>query len=138
MALLLSGYEDWGLLALRIVIGLIFIHHGWHKFSSGTKVVKKMAKGIGIPAWLFMLIGSFEVAAGFAAVFGIWTQVAGIYFSTIMIGALYLKMQRWNIPFSHHKGTGWEFDLLILGAALVLLFNGAGGISVDAALGLWP
>jgi len=138
MALLLAGYEDWGLLVLRVFLGLIFVYHGWPKFTMGMKAAGKMAKGIGIPAGLFLLIGLGEFLFGIAAILGVWTQIAGIYFAILILGALYLKLSKWNAPFSSMKGTGWEFDLLILGAALVLLFNGAGGISVDAVIGLWP
>jgi len=138
MALLLPGYEDWGLLFLRIVVGLIFVYHGWPKISKGMKAAGKMAKGIGIPTVLFWLIGLGEFLFGIAAILGFWTQLAGIYFVIIMIGALHLKMNKWKIPFSHMKGTGFEFDLLLFAAALVLLFNGAGVFSIDAVLGLWP
>ena len=43
-----------------------------------------------------------------------------------------------GIPFmaGQDQGTGREFDLILLGAALTLLVMGSGSISLDSLLGL--
>lgn len=134
--LFLNGYQDWGLLALRIAIGLIFIYHGLPKLNG--KMAKKMAPGVGLPVWAFTLVGLFEVLAGIEAILGIYTQFAAAFFALIMLGAIHLKMNKWKVPFSAQKGTGWEFDFILLGAAIALLLLGAGNISLDALFGYWP
>ena len=133
---LIDGFQDWGLLALRVAIGAIFVYHGMPKLKS--EMAKKMAPGIGIPVGLFTLIGLGEVVAGLAAILGVYTQIAGLFIGLVMIGALYLKVTKWKVPFSSMKGPGWEFDLILLGAAIALFLVGSGAISVDAAIGLWP
>jgi uncharacterized membrane protein YphA (DoxX/SURF4 family) len=41
-----------------------------------------------------------------------------------------------GIKFMAHDTTGWEFDFINLAAALALVLQGAGSISLDAVLGL--
>ena len=55
-----------------------------------------------------------------------------------MLGAIYMKMFKWGISFFPKEHSGWEFDFMILGAAIALLFLGAGGLSLDAYFGFYP
>jgi uncharacterized membrane protein YphA (DoxX/SURF4 family) len=55
-----------------------------------------------------------------------------------MLGALWHKMFKWKIPFLAADKTGWEFDFILLGAAIALLFIGAGIYSLDYMLGILP
>ncbi len=124
---LLPGYESVGLLALRLAIGSIFLYHG----------TKKLGNWSNIPG-LFKFIGLCETAGGLATIAGFLTQFASIGFSLIMLGAIYHKIYKWHIPFYSEQSTGWELDILILAAALVLIFSGAGHYSIDALAGFWP
>ncbi len=151
-----AQYQDAGLLLLRVFLGFIMVVHGMPKLSG--KMRQQMRSGmaqLGIPGVLFDLVGLLEFIGGIALILGVFTRVAALLFAIEMVGtiSLYLSKMGKMVPpaemlqqmvsnsrrfmrgFVAGVG-GWEFDLLILGAALLLFTTGAGGISVDILLGL--
>jgi len=134
--LLLNGLQDIAPLVLRLFLAAIFIYHGLPKIKGG----KQMAQAMGKPQMgIFMvLLGTAETLGGIAAAVGFLTQIAAAGFIIVMLGAIYMKATLWKTGFTSQKTTGWEFDFMILGAAIALLLLGAGTISVDASLGLFP
>jgi|SRR3989344_8878168 len=120
--------EDYGLLALRIALGIIFLYHGYPKIKNP----KMMAQTFGNTFPL--VLGLVEFVAGILILFGLYTQFAAIAFIIIMLGALYYKITKWKISFFAQNTTGWEFDLLILAASIALLSLGAGAYSIDFTL----
>ena len=122
--------EDYGLLALRLALGIIFIYHGFPKLKNP----EAMAQGFGGNKNFPMILGFFEFVSGLLVLFGLYTQFATIVFIVVMLGALYYKIEKWKIPFFAKNTTGWEFDLLILASSIALLFLGAGQYSLDFTL----
>ena len=116
----LQPYSDWGLLALRLAIGIIFLYHG-------TSKLKNIAS-------FFGFIGIMETIGSIAVLAGFLTQLAALGLGIIMLGAIYKKINEWHIPFWAKDNTGWEFDLMILGGCVALLFLGGGSIAVDREL----
>ncbi len=152
----LSGFVDIGLLVLRVVLGFIMVVHGAPKlFGPMRKQMRGGMSQLGIPGGLFDLAGLLEFVGGIALIIGFWTQVAGLLFFIEMIGTIVLYLSKLGkfVPppevlqqmvagsrqfmrgFMSGVG-GWEFDLLILAAALLLVFTGAGAYSVDSLLNL--
>jgi putative oxidoreductase len=125
------GFLDISLLVLRLFVGAIFILHGLPKF----KMTAEMAAGMKKSKAFIVLLGFVEMIAGLALILGFYSKVAGILLGLVMVGALWHKIAKWKVPFSTMNGTGWEFDLVLLGANLVLVAAGAGSISLDAFLG---
>jgi len=120
--------EDYGLLVLRIVLGIIFLYHGYPKIKNPELMAQTF--GNAFP----LILGLFEVTAGFLTVIGLYTQFAAIAFIIVITGALYYKITKWKISFFAQNTTGWEFDLLMKAASIALLFLGAGAYSVDFTL----
>jgi len=48
-----------------------------------------------------------------------------------MIGAIWMKVTKWHVPFSAMDKIGWEFDLILLAANIVILVNGGGAIGIQ-------
>lgn len=119
--------EDYGLLALRLVLGIIFMYHGYPKIKNPEMMAETFGGNKNFP----MALGFFEFVAGLLVLFGLYTQFAVIVFIVVMLGALYFKIEKWKIPFFAQQTTGWEFDLLILATSIALLFLGAGSYSLD-------
>ena len=115
----LHFYSDWGLLAMRLAICIIFLAHGPKKLS-------------GAQGGFMLFIGICETLGALAMLLGFLTQLAAMGLGIIMLGAMYKKKFTWHVPFSTMSGIGWEFDLMILGACLALITLGAGAMSVDA------
>ncbi len=118
--------EDYGLLALRVVLGIIFMYHGYPKIKNPEMMIQVFGN-----KKFPMILGLFEFVSGLLVLLGLYTQFAVIVFIIVMLGALYYKIEKWKISFFAQNATGWEFDLLILAASVALLFLGAGMYSLD-------
>ena len=132
--LLFEGLDLWGLLVLRVFLGIVFVYHGMPKLMMSGK----MAKGMGWSSGSVVLLGLVELLSGLALVLGLYAEIGALLVGIIMLGALWHKMFKWKVPFFAMDKTGWEFDFILLGAAVAILFLGAGAISLDAVFGLWP
>lgn len=104
----LSIYNDWGMWFLQFAVGVIFIYHGWPK-------MKKVRNFFSIGGGLHGLV---EVIGGIALVLSWYVREVGLIFVIIMLAAIYMKKFKWNIAFSSHATTGWEFDLILFAASL--------------------
>jgi putative oxidoreductase len=113
----LSYYSDWGILALRLAIGIIFLAHAQGK-------LKNIKSFMGF-------IGTAELLGGLAMIVGFLIQLAALGLGIIMAGAIYKKTQEWHVPFFTLEKMGWEFDFILLAACIALLTIGAGSVSLD-------
>jgi len=152
----LTQYQDAGILLLRLILGFIMVVHGMPKLAGPMRSqMRGGMKQMGIPAPLFDAVALLEFVGGIALILGFLTRVAAALFALEMIGTIVLYLaklgtmvpppemlsqmvagsRRFMRGFMAGVG-GWEFDLLILGVAVVLLITGAGSISVDFLIGL--
>ncbi len=143
MKSLFGGAGDWGLLALRIALGIIFIYHGYPKFFKVPPIggVGGFAQGLkmmGIPAPLFFawVVAIVEFWGGIALILGLLTRWLGLLLAINMLVAIWKAKLPRGVGFTARETTGWEFDFISLAAALALMLLGAGSISLDASLGL--
>jgi len=150
----LSSYGDAGLLLLRLILGFIMVVHGAPKlFGPARPMMRGGMSQLGIPPVLFDLVGVLEFLGGIFLILGLMTRVVSLLFLLEMIGTISLWLSKLGTmvppPEVLHQmvsnsrrfmrgfmagAGGWEFDLLILGVALLLLLLGPGSFSVDALL----
>lgn len=128
----LYQFSDWGLLALRVAVGVIFLVHGRQKWA-----MWKMQPSEQMPAGmisLMKLLSIVEPLGGLGVLGGFLTQFAAAGLGIIMIGAIAMKMRMMKVPFVARDKTGWEFDFIILAAAIALFLFGGGGIALDRVI----
>lgn len=124
---------DWGLVPLRLVVGAVFIAHGWLKLSSfGVPGTAKFMEGLGIPmpAVAAVCIIVLELIGGIGLVLGGATRLFAVLLAADMLGAIFFAKR--NAGF--FAPNGWEFELTLFAACITLAIIGAGGASIDAAL----
>ena len=124
----------WGLVPLRLVVGLIFLLHGGQKlFVNGVSGTAGFFAQVGIPLpGLSAVIVTFvEFLGGLAILLGIFTRWAGALIAIDMAVAI-LKVR---LGSGLMGPKGFEFELTLLGAALTLAALGSGGVSLDELLG---
>jgi putative oxidoreductase len=114
----LYAYSDLGLLALRIAIGLLFLAHGLPKLS-------------GKMGGFMTLVGVVETVGALGVIVGFYTQIAALGLAVVMLGAIYRKIFDWHVPFSATDKMGWEVDLTLLAASILLMTNGPGAYSAE-------
>lgn len=123
----LHQLSDWGLVVLRLGVGVTFLAHGRQKWG-----MWKMQPSAQMPAGMLSALRFLSIVEplGAVALFaGFLTQLAGAGFALVMLGAINLKARQM------HKGFlgdgGWELDFLLLTEAVALFFLGAGRLALD-------
>ena len=127
MLLELNQFSDISFLVLRLIIAAIFIYHAMPKL----KGAKMMSQAMGMPAGMILMLGGIEFLSSLGMILGVYVQIAAFLLVMVMIGAIYFKTAKWHIPFGAMDKTGWEFDLILLAANIILLVNGGGAIGIQ-------
>lgn len=130
----LARMQGWGLTILRVVVGSVFLVHGFQKlFLIGFGGVAGMMEGLGVPApGLFAVILTLvELLGGLALILGLFTRVVAIPLAIDMLVATLTV----HLPngFSAANG-GYEFTLVLLAASLALAVAGPGEAALDRVL----
>ena len=121
---------DWGLLALRIGVGITFLVHGNQK-----RAMWKVQPSAQMPAGMLTLLRVLSIAeplGGLATLVGLLTRAAAAGFVLVMLGAIRLKITQLHKGFS--GDGGWELEFMLLVGALALLLLGAGKFSLDRVI----
>ena len=134
---------DFGLLLLRVVLGLTMAAHGYNKFFGGGRIKGTAGwfESIGMKPGTFhaRVAATTEMAAGVGLAVGLFTPVAAAGFVALMLVAA------WTVH--RHNGffivkEGWEYNLVLAAAAVAIAGIGAGRYSLDYALfrdtGIYP
>jgi putative oxidoreductase len=120
----------------RVLAAPLFIISGFSKFmnvagilgSTGTKNFMALIGGGTAPTWLGYLIASVELIGGLMILVGFKTKCAAIALLLFTIVATVFGHQFWIDP---SQQTQFLKNLVIMGAFLMLIANGAGPYSFD-------
>ena len=122
-----SWMANWGLVPLRLVVGLVFIVHGGQKlFVFGLGGAAGFMAKVGIP-WPFyaaVVVIAVEILGGLALVLGLGTRLAAALLAIDMVVAILA------VRFTAGFVGGYEFELTLLAASLSLALLGGGPVSV--------
>jgi putative oxidoreductase len=131
----LVEFSEWGLLALRVAVGVVFIVHGWPKITGARGMAAALGGGEAKPTMVVMVTvqGLVEAGGGVLLILGVLTQLVVLAFAIIMVGAIALKVSQWKTGFMSQQTTGWEFDLVLLAASILLFFTGPGSIAIQSS-----
>jgi putative oxidoreductase len=140
---LLATSNDWTLTLLRLVMGLIFFAHGAQKalgwfggygFSGTMGFFTQMMH---IPAPFAFLAICAEFLGGLGLIFGALSRIAAFGIAVNMVVAVLLVHSQFGFFMNwtgQQKGEGFEYHLVALVIAIVLMVRGGGAFSVDQAL----
>lgn len=119
-------------LLLRVVLGVVFIVHGYPKFKTFSQFAGWLGSMGFRPAkfWAFVA-ASVEFFGGILLVLGIGVPIVGILLAIQMLVAMW-KVKWGKVGFT--DTGGWELDLIYLVAALSLVMMGGGMYSLGALL----
>lgn len=134
----LLAYGPWGLVVLRAVAGTIFIVHGIPKLfgpSPGIAGFTAWLRSMYVPLAGFfgLLVPLTEFFGGIALIVGFLVQPVALLLAIEMVVAGALKKMKMGKGFS--GDGGWEFDLILAAAMIILLTSGAGAFALDAWMG---
>ena len=133
----LLAFSDWGLVALRVVAGTIFIVHGIPKLfgpQPGITGFTAWLRSMNVPlAGIFgVIVPLLEFFGGIALILGFLTQAFALLLAVIMLVATVLKATKMGKSFA--GDGGWEYDLILLATMLALALGGSGPYSLDGGI----
>ncbi len=118
-----SCRQDFGLFLIRLSLALVFIIHGWVKFTNMEATVGFFVQ-LGIPGFFAYIVAAVEFFGGLAMLLGVGTFYAGILLAVVMVVAiLKVKLKSGFVG-------GYEFDITLLLTALGIAKTGPGCISI--------
>lgn len=123
---------DWALLAVRLVVGGIFMIHGAQKMF-GAFGGPGLAGVIDMMGPVGYLVAIAEFFGGLGLVVGFLGRFSALALIGVMVGAI--VQVHWQNGFFASDG-GWEFPLAMIGCLLTVLLGGTGAFSLARALPL--
>jgi len=140
---LLATSDDWTLTLLRLVLGVVFFFHGAQKVLGwfggyGFSATMGFFTGmLHIPAPFAFLAICAEFLGGIGLIVGALGRIAAFGIATNMLVAIVMVHSHFGLFMNwsgQQKGEGFEYHLLAIAIALVLMARGSGRFSVDRAL----
>lgn len=140
---LLSTENDYGMLAVRLALGIVMFPHGaqkvfgWFGGNGFAGTMNFFTESMGLPYLLALLVVLAEFLGSLGLIVGALTRVAALGIGSVMVGAIFMVhlpngfFMNWS---GNQAGEGFEYHILALGMALALIIRGAGAFSVDRSL----
>ena len=143
LQLLFNTNSSYGPLAARLVLGLVMLPHGaqkvlgWFGGYGFAGTMQLFTATMHIPALFAFLAVAAEFAGALGLIVGLLSRVAAFGIASVMVVAIITVhsangfFMNW---FGNQKGEGFEYHLLAIGLALVVMIQGAGKASLDGLI----
>jgi len=126
----LDRLQPLALLILRLALGIILLAHGYSKvFGGGFHGHAEFVTKLGMPHWMAYLSSGTETLGASAILLGLFTRCFSIAVVIEMLVIIF------KVELHHGLKGGYELPLALATMAFVLIFFGAGPISIDAIRG---
>lgn len=142
MKKLLQTSDDWTLTFVRLLLGVVFFAHGaqkllgWFGGFGFTATVGAFVK-MGMPLAVAYFAIFVEFFGGLSMLFGLLSRLAGLGIAAEMCGAIATVhyhngfFMNW---YGMQKGEGFEYHLLTIAIAVLIMIRGAGAFSLDRTI----
>lgn len=134
--------NDYLLTFARLVLGVVFFAHGAQKMlgwfgGAGFSGTMSGFSQIGMPAALAFFVIFVEFFGSLSLIFGLLARLGALGITALMAGAI--LMVHHHIGFfmnwyGKQAGEGYEFHLLAIALAVIIVMRGAGALSLDRAI----
>ena len=122
------GLADYGVLLLRLSLGVMFLAHGavLKLATYGLPGTARFFASAGLPGWLAYPTAAAEAVGGLMLVLGIQTRWVALALSPVLLGAVLFVHGGKGWVFTA-PGGGWEYPayLFVLCVSQALLGDGA-------------
>lgn len=116
--------HDIAFCGLRAAIGVIFIAHGIPKLNPGFA---GFLSSLGMPPEAQIPIALLEIVGGLFIILGVMSRISASMLSMNILGAIFVVKGASNLT----GERGYELDLILLAACLVIIVTGPGKISIS-------
>ncbi|HKN25487.1 MAG TPA: DoxX family protein [Candidatus Acidoferrum sp.] len=123
----MKSLEPLALLELRIVLGLVFLVHGYPKLVHPTDLMREFFVSHGLPGYFLSVAGVLECFGAVLLFLGLFTRPAALLLTIEMGVAI------WKVHSAHGllAVKDYEFPLALAAGCFVLATIGAGLVSTD-------
>jgi|SRR3989344_2013743 len=126
-------FSDWALVLLRLVLGAIFIAHGWPKIKDLKTTAQNFgAMGFRPGRFWGTVVAGVEFFGGILFILGLFTQVAAL-----ILAIQFIVIMIWKLKIKQKLVGGYELDLILLVALLVLATTGSSLYALDSYFGVY-
>ncbi|MGG5210548.1 DoxX family protein [Chryseobacterium sp. MIQD13] len=132
--------ETWTGTFLRLTLSIVFIPHGLQKTfglfdgMGFNKTMEVFTHDLHLPSVVAFAVIMVEFFGSFLLLLGLGTRFWALSFIGLLTGIMlttHIENGFFMNWFGTQKGEGCQFDILVIGIALALLFEGAGKLSMD-------
>jgi putative oxidoreductase len=131
---------DWTQRIIRLILGVVFFARGAQKLlgwfgGPGLKsTIGMMHQHLGLPVPIAFLAVAAEFFGGLGLIVGLLSRIAAAGIAFIMFAAIFMVHGRNGLFlnwFGDRKGHGYEYHLLAIALAAVIVGRGSGAASLD-------
>ncbi len=130
----------------RVALGIVIFPHGAQKVlgwfgGPGIDGALGFYTSMGVPAFLGWMAMTIELVGGIALIVGILGRIAAFAVALNMVVAV-IQMH-WMVGFFMNwdgqlRGEGFEFHILAVTLALIVIIRGSGALSLDRVITTRP
>jgi putative oxidoreductase len=139
---LLYTRDDWGAFVARLALGIVMFPHGAQKVlgwfgGEGFGPTLHGFTQMGIPVIFGLLAIAAEFLGSLGLIVGLLGRVAafGVFCNMVVaVFMVHLKNGFFMNWMGNQKGEGFEYHLLAIGLALVVMILGSGAVSLDRTI----
>jgi putative oxidoreductase len=128
------GYNaGWGLMILRIAVGIVFLMHGGQKlfvYGFGGVGASFAKMGIPMPEVMAVVVTLVEFLGGLALVLGLFTRWAALLLAINMLVAMF----KVHFRAGFFLPQGYEFTFVLAAANIALALAGPGNLALERML----
>ncbi|HEY0680133.1 MAG TPA: DoxX family protein [Chitinophagaceae bacterium] len=138
-----STRNDWAGLIMRVTLGVVLFAHGaqklfgWFNGYGFDGTMQFFTETVQLPWIVGFLVIIIESFGALFLVLGLGSRIMAIAIFGVMTGVLFTSHIQNGFYMNWYgtaAGEGIEFDLLTLGLAAAIVFNGAGKFSFDSII----
>ena len=139
---IVSTDTSYSALIARVFLGVVIFPHGAQKVlgiwgGHGVEATSEaFNQWFGFPSFVTWLVALGEFVGGILLIIGLFSRFAAASILLIMLGAIYFVVNdhffmNW---YTEQRGEGFEFHLLAIALALIVVLRGSGKLSIDTML----
>ena len=125
----MGSYTNFGLLILRLVLGVCLFMHGVAKIMNGISGVKSMLAAKNIPEFVAYGVYLGEIVAPIMIILGLFCRIGALIVFGLSIVILYVAYPDLG-AMNAHGGLSAEILYLYIGISLCLLATGGGRFAI--------
>ncbi|MGI9558902.1 MAG: DoxX family protein [Thermodesulfobacteriota bacterium] len=131
--------DGYGGLIARLFLGAVMLPHGFQKIFTVEQTMNSFTSKMDLPYVVAVLVIAGESVGAVSLIIGFMSRFCALSMGIIMIGAVHMFHLRHGFFMNWKKdldaGQGYEYHLLMIGLALVVVVCGGGKLSVDRVIG---